>query len=214
MARPPLAEDVLMYRLGSDADAPGELGLGHGMLREIPPERVASVLYSCHYGKNINKSFSACQGGNATFRNISYLFVKWLKKCCLRAYLGEELRVLGKGNKRRVIPLNAAALDVILRQPKGGEYVFAISNRHQPDLFRRTVMRLRKLSGVGDFHLHLLRHRFATDLIRAGVDIVTTSALLGHSAAMTTLLYAHPSAESKKRAVLALLSPDHPSTRT
>jgi integrase len=144
---------------------------------------------------------------NTGLRRGELVAVRW------RDIHGEELRVLGKGNKRRTIPLNAAALGVIERQPKTGEYVFDICNRHQPDLFRRTVLRLRKLSRVADFHLHMTRHRFATDLIRAGVDIVTTSALLGHSAAMTTLLYAHPSAESKKRAVLALLSPDHTSTR-
>jgi len=137
---------------------------------------------------------------NTGLRRSELIFLRW------RDVQGEEIAVRGKGNKRRTIPLNRAAYDVIMRQPKEGEFVFSICNRHQPDLFRRTVKRLRKLSGVADFHLHLTRHKFATDLIRAGVDIVTVSALLGHSAAMTTLLYAHPSAESKRKAI-SLLRP-------
>lgn len=111
--------------------------------------------------------------------------------------------IRGKGDKRRLVPLNADALAAVHRQPRSGEFVFDIPNRHQPDLLRRTVRQIAKLSGV-PFHLHLCRHTFATRLLAAGIDIVTIAEMLGHSSTMTALLYSHSSPDRKKRAVEAL----------
>jgi site-specific recombinase XerD len=51
------------------------------------------------------------------------------------------------------------------------------------------------------FHLHLLRHAFASKLLASGVDVVTISDILGHGASMTTLLYSHSSPAQKRKAV-------------
>lgn len=111
-----------------------------------------------------------------------------------------EATIKGKGNRTRSVPLNAAARAIVERQQKRTPYVFPIENREQQDLFRRTVIQVRKKTGV-PFHFHLCRHYFATTLLERGVDIVTISSILGHSKMMTSLLYSHTDREKKKRAV-------------
>lgn len=115
------------------------------------------------------------------------------------------LEVVGKGGKRRTIPLNEPARNVILKQPRKSEYVFDIENRHQVNLFERTIERIRKKTNI-HFHFHLTRHFFASSLLEKGVDIVTISALLGHSKTMTSLLYSHTNEKRKKEAVNLLIS--------
>lgn len=119
-----------------------------------------------------------------------------------------EVIVHGKGDKRRAVPLNGEAAAVIKRQPRAGEYVFALPNRGQAHIFSRTFRRIAKLAGI-PFTFHRLRHTFATNLLAAGVDIITVSSLLGHSKTMTSLLYSHTTPERKREAVDALRS--HPS---
>jgi len=57
-------------------------------------------------------------------------------------------------------------------------FAFPIDNRELQDLFRRTVLQVRALTGI-PFHFHLCRHYFATMLLERGVDIVTISSILG-----------------------------------
>lgn len=99
--------------------------------------------------------------------------------------------------------MNSTARGVIERQPKKNEHVFDISNRHQPDLFRRTIGQVRKKMGI-DFHFHLLRHSFTTRLIEKGIDFVTVGELLGHSKISTSLIYSHTDKERKRKAVEVL----------
>ncbi len=112
----------------------------------------------------------------------------------------DELEVRGKGDRRRTVPLNQAAQAVIRWQPRRPEFVFDIPNRKQPDLFRRTVIQIRKATGI-DFHFHLLRHYFTTLLLEKGVDFVTIGAILGHSKITTSLIYSHTDRERKKKAI-------------
>jgi len=108
--------------------------------------------------------------------------------------------VRGKGDKLRSVPLNSTARGIIQGQPRKTEYIFDIPNRHQHDLLRRTVDGIEKMTGI-PFHFHLLRHRFASQLVARGVDLVTVARILGHSKLTTTLIYSHSSDEQAKRAV-------------
>jgi len=130
-------------------------------------------------------------------RKSEILNLKW------RNVRDEEIEIRGKGEKQRLVPINGRAKKIIFKQPRTGEFVFDIPNRHQPDLFRRTIKQIRKRSGV-PFHLHLCRHTFATRLLAAGVDIVTIAEILGHGSSMTSLLYSHTSPDRKKQAVKLL----------
>jgi len=125
----------------------------------------------------------------------------------VKSVKGNTVRIKGKGDKVRVIPLNEQARQVITKNrlrmefdnPKD-DYVFDVPNRHQPDLFRRTIMQIRKMTGVA-FHFHRLRHTFASRLLSKGVDIVTIGEILGHSQKMTSLLYSHTNEEQMRKAV-------------
>jgi integrase len=115
----------------------------------------------------------------------------------------DEAMVKGKGDRRRTVPLNGAALELLGRQPKRSSYVFDIPNRGQKDLFRRTVNQIKKRTGI-DFHFHLLRHFFTTSLLEKGVDFVTIGSILGHSKITTSLIYSHTDREKQRKAVRLL----------
>lgn len=131
---------------------------------------------------------------NTGLRKSEILNLRW------KDMKDDEIEVVDKGNRRRMVPLNTAAREAISRQPRRTEYVFHIPNRSQHDLLRRTIIQVRKATGV-DFHFHLLRHFFTTTLIEKGVDIVTISSILGHSKMTTSLIYSHTDKEKKKVAV-------------
>ena len=134
---------------------------------------------------------------NTGMRKAEMLNLRW------RDIRDDVAQVNGKGDKRRDVPLNATARAVIMRQPREGEFVFPVPNRHQPDLFARTYRLMSKRLGR-PFYLHLLRHRFTTALLERGVDIVTLSDILGHSKSMTTLIYTHTDPARKRAAVVTL----------
>ncbi len=131
---------------------------------------------------------------NTGMRKSEILDLKW------KDIKGDEVEIIGKALKRRTVPLNSTARGIIETQSKKDEYVFDLSNRHQPDLFRRTIGQIRKRTGV-DFHFHLLRHSFTTRLIEKGIDFITVGELLGHNKISTSLIYSHTDKERKKRAV-------------
>jgi site-specific recombinase XerD len=56
---------------------------------------------------------------------------------------------------------------------------------------RRTFRRIMRQAKLKDIGWHSLRHTFASQLVMAGVDIVTVSKLLGHSNIATTMIYSH-----------------------
>ena len=97
----------------------------------------------------------------------------------------------------RQIPLNEIAIQHL--PPQKDEYVFSAGSR-TPDAIRRTVKRIRKLSGVHHFEFHQIRHTVAT-LIATSVDVATAKEVLGHASISTTLRYTHPTLQKKREAV-------------
>jgi len=118
---------------------------------------------------------------------------------------GRSLRVLGKGNKERLIPLTQKAVEVLeqylrwraqwLRNcgvtsealfiNRDGGRLTARSVRRRLDLALRRAGLLKKISP------HTLRHTFATHLLRAGADLRAIQELLGHASLSTTQMYTH-----------------------
>ncbi|HEX8174039.1 MAG TPA: site-specific integrase [Pyrinomonadaceae bacterium] len=115
-----------------------------------------------------------------------------------------------KTGKSRIIPLNDATRDVLLRQQKKSESEFVFVSP-------RTGARLRNLRNsfgkacedakVLNFHFHDLRHTFASRLADAGVDAFTIAELMGHSTLEMTKRYTHVTDERKRKAVAALKKP-------
>ena len=121
---------------------------------------------------------------------------------------GASIRVLGKGNKERVLPVGKmclAALSGWLALPGRGEMeperwlsrsdteaVFL--NRLGTRLSRQAVWKLVRRHGaaagiVSDLTPHVLRHSFATHLVNNGADLRTVQELLGHARITTTQVY-------------------------
>ena len=114
-----------------------------------------------------------------------------------------EVKVRGKGNKERVVPLgNAAAeaLAVYLRSARatleGDRNPALFLNRYGGRLSGRSVEKAvgkyAMLAGTRPgVHPHTLRHTFATHLIEGGADLRVVQELLGHSSPSTTQIYTH-----------------------
>jgi integrase/recombinase XerC len=120
-----------------------------------------------------------------------------------------SVRVHGKGNKERVVPLGAHAVAALrrylaqrdeLRDPKTGAIdprALFLSRRGKRLGVRRVqtlVQRYGALgAGRGDLHPHALRHTCATHLLDGGADLRAIQKILGHESLSTTQRYTHVS---------------------
>lgn len=119
----------------------------------------------------------------------------------------------GKGGKQRFIPLNSKASDLLddflEHQHLGGDWLFVgyKGNPIRPDAVRKWTRKMKdKHTILKDLSPHLLRHTFATNALRGGMDIKTLQALMGHSSIETTSRYLHPDAQMLFDALKALES--------
>lgn len=116
----------------------------------------------------------------------------------------EVLRVVGKGNKERLVPVGDEALEWIQRYLKSAraEIVGERSSRYmfptrrsehiRRESFWLLIKRYGKQAGIHQ-HLspHTMRHAFATHLLNHGADLRAVQMLLGHSDLSTTQIYTH-----------------------
>tara|TARA_Y100000310_G_scaffold282020_1_gene302953 strand:- start:56 stop:847 length:792 start_codon:yes stop_codon:yes gene_type:complete len=113
----------------------------------------------------------------------------------------------GKGDKARVVPLSAGAMDTLREYLNGSpdsDWMFATARGgpitpHAVRKYTRAMAdRYPELSGLSP---HILRHTFATTLLSRGVDLRRVQELLGHSSITTTQRYLHPSVQDLASAV-------------
>ena len=98
------------------------------------------------------------------------------------------IRVKGKGNKERIIPIAACLYEKLQKYTKK----MSITDHLFPIKFTRINTMIRNYArqvGIDDFTCHSFRHYFATQLIENGVDIKKVQELLGHSDISTTSIY-------------------------
>lgn len=98
------------------------------------------------------------------------------------------VRVVGKGQKERLVPLGepaARALGRWLRHQVNPDRLFPVTTRQAQEAVYRAVRR----AGLSDISAHTLRHYYATRLIRAGAPLPAVQRLLGHSSLNTTQVY-------------------------
>ncbi len=98
------------------------------------------------------------------------------------------IRVQGKGDKERVIPIADCLYEKLQKYTKrmqAGDRLFPM----QPRRLWTIVTRYAREAGVDNFHPHSFRHYFATQLVEAGVNLKTVQELLGHADISTTAVY-------------------------
>ncbi|MBO4365956.1 MAG: tyrosine recombinase [Eggerthellaceae bacterium] len=119
-----------------------------------------------------------------------------------------QVRIIGKGNKERIVPIHDAALESMTRyfefargQLLAGrgpcEYFFVSTrgNQMNTDAIRKMFKDTLREAGVdGSFSPHDMRHTFASDLLEGGADLRSVQEMLGHSSLSTTQIYTHMSA--------------------
>ena len=137
-----------------------------------------------------------------------------LKVSCL--YFDEEfVRVIGKGDKERLVPMGEMAKEALQaylesRPPSSeledNDMVFV--NRYGKALSRisafKTVKKMALLAGVTkEISPHTFRHSFATHLIENGADLRLVQEMLGHESVSTTEIYTHIDSSTWHGSILA-----------
>lgn len=152
-------------------------------------------------------------GGPAQIRNWAILELTYA--CGLRvsevcaldiSSLNREaltVRVVGKGNKERVVPYGPPAADALdhwlvrgrpqLAAERSGYALFLgdKGGRIDPRVVRSMVHKMAARAGVHDVAPHGLRHSTATHLLQGGADLRAVQEMLGHSSLSTTQRYTH-----------------------
>jgi len=121
------------------------------------------------------------------------------------------LRIIGKGDRERLIPLGDEAQDWIrefIDGPRGEillerqtEYLFPTrrGDRMTRQAFWHIIKRYAKKAGISKkLSPHTVRHAFATHLLNNGADLRVVQLLLGHSDVSTTQIYTHVARERMK----------------
>ena len=113
------------------------------------------------------------------------------------------IRIIGKGNKERLIPIGDMAIEAlltymearILPADRASEDIVFL-NRYGRPLSRvsmfKTIRSLAQLAGIQrEISPHIFRHSFATHLIEHGADLRVVQEMLGHEDISTTEIYTH-----------------------
>ena len=120
------------------------------------------------------------------------------------------LRVIGKRNKERVVPLGDKLLreltdyvsvrDCCVERRSNALFLTKDGERAKPAQVRFMVERnLRKFCTLKKVSPHVLRHTFATAMLNHGADLESVKRLLGHESLTTTEVYTHVTFEQLKR---------------
>jgi len=131
-----------------------------------------------------------------------------------------SVKVVGKGNKQRIVYLNNGALNALksyiaLRGPEPGALFYAgrkggkiiVGQRISDQGIYGILLKRAAAAGVENVSPHDLRRSFVSNLLDLGVDLSTASSLCGHASVQTTARYDRRPEEARKRASKVLRIP-------
>jgi integrase/recombinase XerC len=123
-----------------------------------------------------------------------------------------QIKVLGKGNKQRIIPLNLFLINIyklyLFEKEKNGfatdenQYLLTTNkgNKLYPKfVYRKITFYLGQVSGMRKKSPHILRHTFATHMLNNGADLNAVKEILGHASLSATQIYTHNTLEQIKK---------------
>lgn len=125
-------------------------------------------------------------------------------------YFKKQIKVLGKGNKERIIPVSADVVEMIkgyielkrreFAEPENLLLVSAKGKKLYPKYAYNLVNKIlsRSVKTLDKKSPHVLRHTFATHLMNNGANLEAVKELLGHASLATTQIYTHNSIEKLK----------------
>ncbi|MCS4535031.1 site-specific tyrosine recombinase XerD [Corynebacterium sp. HS2168-gen11] len=118
------------------------------------------------------------------------------------------LKITGKGNKQRLVPVGSLALQAIEAYIVRGRSSFSkgrshalFLNKRGGSLSRQSAWAILKQAAMGagitkEISPHTLRHSFATHMLEGGADVRVVQELLGHASVTTTQIYTHVTADN------------------
>lgn len=128
----------------------------------------------------------------------------------------EQLRVLGKGSKERILPVGEPAQRALRRYLERGRHTLSGDGRERAlfvsksgrrlsnsDVTRRLALWVREAAVEGGISPHALRHSFATHLLEGGADLRSIQELLGHASISTIQVYTRVDAARLREAYAA-----------
>lgn len=186
------------------------------IVRPKTPEKLPSVLRS----ESINTLFNHIEFGDDFEGVRDRLMLTLFYACGLRReelinlHLGsvdfndQSIKVLGKRNKERIVPVSKSMLDEIQQYlawrisvaPQDVNLFVTVKGKKlYPSLVYKTVKKyLSTVTTMDKKSPHVLRHTFATHLLNEGANLQSIKELLGHSSLASTQVYTHTSLDKLK----------------
>ena len=186
------------------------------------PERLPDVISVDDAARLLDQPFPQTPAGLRDRAILEVLYgcglrVSELTGLDLRTALLDEglLRVFGKGEKERVVPVLGTAAEALAaylergrgalvgRRPTQAVFLNVRGDRISRQSVHAIVEKYGRVAGLKGLHPHTLRHSFATHLLEGGADLRVVQELLGHANVATTQLYTHVDRTHIRRVYLA-----------
>ncbi len=191
-----------LERIGLMGSSPTRLVANYKVHRQLPRH---------HSIDEMNQLLAACD----CIRDLAIISTLWSTGCRRAELLGMKIedlnwaertvRVIGKGDKERLVPLTPSAAKTLENyvgmRSRGPMFLVLRCSTEEgmrplgPRDLGRIIKKVCLRAGIGATHPHALRHTFATHMLEGGADLITVKEFLGHSTIISTQVYAHTSAK-------------------